>query len=138
MKYEVITNMQGYCQIIRHTGTFRDYVELNLDDYDLSNYRLFAYKLGKNKLVFDENKYKELQEQHQRREDEKEISSLKSFLYETDYIVARCFEEVMALNNRLTFIIDFLAIMLKYSQKYKEVLTERVKARKRIEELEGK
>ena len=68
---------------------------------------------------------------------EKEISRLKSFLNETDYIVSRCFEEVMALDNRLTFIVDFIAIMVKYTKKYKEVLAERVKARKRIEELGG-
>lgn len=137
MKYQVILDLQGYVSIIRHTGTVRDFVELNLEDYDLTNDKLHAYKLGKNKLIFDENRYQEILKEKQKKEDEKEISSLKSFLKETDYITARCFEEIMALDNRLTWVIDVIAITLKYRQQYKEALAKRVWARKRIEELEG-
>lgn len=137
MKYQVILDLQGYVSIIRHTGTVRDFVELNLDDYDLTNDRLHAYKLGKDKLIFDENRYQEILKEKQKKADEKEISSLKSFLNETDYITARCFEEIMALDNRLTWVVDVIAITLKYRQQYKEALAKRVWARKRIEELEG-
>ena len=137
MKYQVILDLQGYVSIIRHTGTVRDFVELNIDDYDLTNDRLHAYKLGKDKLIFDENRYQEILKEKQKKEDEKEISSLKSFLNETDYIIARCFEEIMALDNRLTWVIDAIAITLKYRQQYKEALAKRGWARKRIEELEG-
>lgn len=137
MKYEVITDFEGYVQVIRHTGTIRDYVELDLDKYDLSNDRLFAYKLGKNRLIFDEKKYKEITDVKQKVEDEKEISRLKSFLNETDYITARAFEEVMALNNPLTWIADVIKINIKYTTQYASVMAERVKARKRIEELGG-
>ena len=137
MKYQVILDVQGYVSIIRHTGTIRDFVELNLEDYDFSNHRLHAYKLGKDKLIFDDNRYQEILKEIQKKEDEKEISSLKSFLNETDYITSRCFEEIMALDNRLTWVVDAIAITLKYRQQYKEALTKRVWARKRIEELEG-
>lgn len=137
MRYEVILDKDGYVQIVRHTGTIRDFVELNLEDYDLSNNRIYAYKLGKNELIFDEKKYQEILDDIQHKEDEKEISSLKSFLTQTDYITARAFEEIMALDNPLTWIADVIKINVKYYKQYKNVIAERIKARKRIEELGG-
>ena len=138
MKYEVITDIENYVTIIRHTGTIKDYVELNLDEYDLSDDRLHAYKLGKNKLIFDEERYKKIKEAKQEIADKKEISELKSFLNETDYIMSRCYEEIMALTNPLTYVADVIKIQIKYSVKYAQVIKDRVKARARIEELEGK
>lgn len=138
MKYEVILDLRGYVSLIRHTGTIKDFVELNLEDYDLTEDRIHAYKLGKNELIFDENRYAEIQAEKQHKAGEKEVSELKAFLYETDYITARCFEEIMALDNRLTWIIDVLVITAKYTKQYKEVLAKRVWARARIEELENR
>lgn len=137
MKYEVITDFNKYVKLIRHTGTIKDFVELDLDKYDLSNDRIYAYKLGKNELIFDEDKYKEICDEKQEKENQKEISVLKQFLNDTDYIIARSYEEVLALNNPLTFVADVIKIQIKYSKQYKEKLAERVKARKRIEELGG-
>jgi len=138
MRYQVITDIHGYVTLIRHTGTIKDFVELNLDDYDLSDDRIHAYKLGKNELIFDPKRYEEIQNEKQHKADLQEVSELKAFLYETDYITARCFEEIMALDNRLTWIIDVLVITAKYTKQYKEVLAKRVWARARIEELENK
>lgn len=137
MKYEVITDFQKYVKLIRHTGTIKDFVELDLDKYDLSNDRIYAYKLGKNELIFDEEKYKEICDEKQEKENQKEISTLKQFLNDTDYIIARAYEEVLTLNNPLTFVADVIKIQIKYSKQYKDKLAERVKARKRIEELGG-
>lgn len=138
MKYEVILDLKGYVSIIRHTGTIKDYVELDLSEYDLSNNRIYAYKLGKNKLIFDEKRYEEIMYDVQKKEDFKEINSLKSFLNETDYILARYSEEMMALDNPLTWIADVIKLKAKYYKEYKDKLAERVAARKRIEELEEK
>lgn len=138
MKYQVITDTQGYVSIIRHTGTIQDYVELDLDQYDLTENRLHAYKLGKNELIFDPARYEEIQYEEQKKKDMKEISTLKSFLYETDYITSRAFEEVMALNNPLTWIADVIKINVKYTKLYASTIAERVWARNRIEELERK
>ena len=55
MKYYVTTDVRGYVLNITHTGTIKDYVELNLDEYDLEKKR--AYKLGKNKLIFDPDEW---------------------------------------------------------------------------------
>lgn len=135
MKYEVITDALGYVQIIRQTGTRRDFVELDLDQYDLSGYRIYAYKLGKNELIWDQQRYDQIIAQNQRKADDKEINELQKRLDDTDYIIARAFEEVLALTNPLTFVTDVLAIMLKYSKMYRETLALRKVWRARIEEL---
>lgn len=138
MKYEVITDPLGYCQIIRHTGTIRDYVELNLDDYVFEDGRLYAYKLGKNRLTWDEKRWQEILKERQDKADQAEIKDLKQKLYETDYIISRWGEEIVSLTNPLTWITDVIKINLKYSQMYAEALRNRKRWRERIEELEGK
>ena len=137
MKYEVIVDFYGYVQVIRHTGTIRDFVELDLEKYDLSDDRIYAYKLGKNELIFDEKRYQQILDEKQQKADQKEISELKAFLYETDYICARAFEEVMSLTNPITYIADVIKIQIKYTKEYAEVLKQRVAARARIKELGG-
>ena len=139
MKYEVITDLNGYVLIIRHTGTVKDFVELDLSLYDLSDDRIHAYKLGRNELIFDAEKYKQITEAKQKIIDFKEIDELKRYLNETDYIIARAFEEALTtLDNPLTFIREFISILVKYHNMYKDVLSQRIKARLRIEELEDK
>lgn len=138
MKYQVICDADGYVNIIRHTGTKKDFVELDLSEYDLGNNKLHAYTLGKNQLIFDADRYQEILDEIQHKEDLKEIATLKSFLYETDYITSRCFEEIMALSNPLTWVADVIKITAKYSKQYRETLAERIRARARIEELENK
>lgn len=95
---------------------------------------LFCYHLVDGELVLDENKK---QEQIEQNDKENEIAFLKRELYDTDYITARCFEEIMALDNKLTFIADFIAIVIKYSKQYKDVIANRKAWRQRIEELEN-
>ena len=136
MKYFVSVDNRGYVLSIVHTGTIKDYVELNLDEYDLSKKR--AYKLGKNKLIFDSEEWKRISDENEKKQDFKEIDTLKSFLYETDYIISRAFEEVLALTNPITWVADVIKINIKYTKQYKEALAERVKARTRIEELQKK
>lgn len=136
MKYFVTVDVRGYILNITHTGTIKDYVELNLDEYDLNKIR--AYKLGKNKLIFDAEEWKRISDETQKKKDFKEIDELKSFLYETDYITSRAFEEIMALTNPLTYIADVIKIQIKYTKQYADALAKRVWARNRIEELEKK
>ena len=136
MKYFVSVDSRGYVLSVVHTGTIKDYVELNLDEYDLTKKR--AYKLGKNKLILDEEEWKRISDEEEKKKDFKEIDNLKSFLYETDYIISRAYEEVLALNNPLTYVADIIKIQIKYTKQYKEALAERVKARARIEELQKK
>lgn len=138
MKYNVITDMDGYVQIIRHTGTAMDFIELDLGDYDLSEDRIHAYKIGKNKLIFDEVKYQQILDEKQAVADQKEIADLEEKLNDTDWIVARWGEEIVALSNPVTWVADVVKINVKYAKEYKETFANRKKWRERIEELQGK
>lgn len=136
MKYYVSLDARGYVTNITHTGRI-DYVELNLDDYDLTNGRIRAYKLGKNKLIFDEAEWKRIQDENQHKADEKEISDLEQKLADTDYIFAKYCEELLSLDNPITWVSDVIKLNLKYMKQYSEVIKNRKKWRERIEELRG-
>lgn len=136
MKYYVTTDKRGYVLTVQHTGTFKDYVELDISKYDISKKR--AYKLGKNELIFDSEEWERITAEKKKKEDEQEIATLKEYLNETDYITARVFEEIMSLNNPLTFIADVIKITTKYTALYHDALENRVEARNRIQELEDK
>jgi hypothetical protein len=137
MKYEVITDLQGYVQVLRHTGTRRDFVELDLEKYDLTEDRMYAYKLGKNELIFDEKRYQEILDVKQHKADLKEIADLKEKLNGTDWIMAKWVEEILALNNPLTWVADVVKINIKYMKEYSKTIADRKAWRKRIEELEN-
>lgn len=136
MKYFVTVDARGYVLNITHTGTIKDYVELNLDEYDLTKKR--AYRLGKNALIFDSAEWDRIVAEEQKKADEKEIASLQSFLRETANYPMRAWEEIMALSNPITWVADVIKITTKYSKSYKTVLANRIKAWKRIDELEDK
>lgn len=139
MRYSITLDNDGYVQNIYRTGNPRiDVYELNLSRYDLTGLRLHAYRVGKNRLIFDEARYNLLLESEQVKSNEKEVKTLKEKLNESDYIVARAFEEVMSLTNPLTWVADVIKIMLKYSSKYKDVIADRKNWRERIEELQNK
>ena len=138
MRYFVSLDKDGYVVSIKHTNSPMDFVELDLEQYDLSGLRKFAYKLGKDELIFDEDRYLDLTNKQTMKNNAKEVVELKKKLTDTDYIVARAFEEVMALKNPLTWVADVLVITLKYSRKYAETIANRSIWRARVEELENK
>lgn len=135
MKYFVTVDARGYVVSIVHTGTIKDFVELNLEDYDLTDGRIRAYKLGKNRLIFDEQEYQNILNDRQKAQDEAEIEDLEQKLNETDYIMARYTEELLGLNNPLTWITDVIKLNVKYAKQYAEAIANRKKWRERIEEL---
>ena len=135
MKYNVTLDERGYVLNISHTGTIRDFVELDLDEYDLTEGRIYAYKLGINKLIFDNDEYSRLLNAKQKKADELEIKDLEKKLAETDYIISRWGEEIVALSNPITWVADVIKINIAYTKKYSEALNNRKKWRERIEEL---
>lgn len=75
MRYSITLDKDGYVQNIYRTGNPRiDVYELNLSRYDLTGLRLHAYRIGKNRLIFDENRYNALVEEEERKIREKEIA----------------------------------------------------------------
>lgn len=135
MRYEVITDFEKYVQIIRHTGTPRDFVELDLSKYDLTEDRIYAYKLGKNELIWDQSKYDAILAAKQKAADEAEIADLEQKLNDTDYIMARWGEEIISCQNPITWVADVIKINIKYLKEYKEAFANRKAWRARIEEL---
>lgn len=133
MRYTVYLDARGYVTNITQSG--RGFVELNLDDYDFSDGRIRAYRLGKNRLVFDEAEYQRILNDRQNKQNEAEIKDLEQKLNDTDYIIARWGEEIVALDNPLTWVADVIKINVKYAKQYKEVLANRKTWRERIEEL---
>lgn len=144
MKYYVATDDDGYVMLIKRTGTIKDYVDLDLSLYDLSDDRMYAYKLGDNALVFDQTRYDEILAEKQEQADQEEIETLKEYLNETDYVMARTLESIMTLAHNFdpqtqlqeTFVDGLIDICKGFYTQYSSTIAERIDARNRIEELE--
>ena len=131
MLYTVNTDKNDFVLSISHT--VNDDIDLDLSAIDTGY--LNAYQLVGNKLVINQDKKNEIEEERQNKAKQTEIDSLKKSLSETDYIVAEAFENVMSLDNPVTFISDFIKILIQYNSKYATVIANRKIWRDRIEEL---
>lgn len=109
--------------------------EIELDLSQINMMYLNAYQYIDGKLSVDEKKMAELVAEEEEREKEIEIADLKKNLNDSDYIMSQMMEEIMSLNNPLTFIADIIKIFASYATKYKDTLADRKKWRERIEEL---
>ena len=138
MRFQVITDQDDYCVLVRHTGTKLDFIDLNLEDYDFSNERLRAYKLEGNKLIFDKSRYAQIQKNNQEKSEKIEMLDLEQKLKETDYIISKWGEEIIELSNPLTWISDVIKISIKFIKEYKDTFERRKTWRKRIEEIRNK
>lgn len=131
MLYTVNTDKNNFVLSLSHTKF--DNIEIDIDKIDL-NY-LEAYELSGNKLILNQDRKNEIEEERQASAKQTEIDSLKKSLADTDYIVAETFENVLALDNPVTFISDFIKIMVQFNSKYATVIANRKIWRDRIEEL---
>lgn len=133
MLYTVNLDADRYIVSISHTP--HDSVEIDLDLLDMRY--LNAYRLIDSEIILDEAKKAEMANAEQQQAIDEEIADLKAKLNESDYIVANTFEEVMSLDNAITFIADFIKIMADFRTKYADLIINRKNWRARIEELEG-
>lgn len=131
MLFTVNTDKNGYVLSLSHTA--KDNIEIDIESIDLTY--LNAYELAGNKLVFNQDRKNEIEEERQASAKQTEIDSLKKSLADTDYIVSEAFESVLALDNPVTFISDFIKIMVQFNSKYATVIANRKIWRDRIEEL---
>lgn len=123
----------NYVLSIAHTP--HDDVALDLSEVELEYLNAYHYIGGK--LVLDSAKKEEMIAEEVKINVEEEISELKQKLNETDYIFTQEVEEINGLSNPVTFISDFIKILVSYSSKYKDVISNRKAWRERIKELEG-
>lgn len=133
MLYTVNIDIDGYIVSVSHTKN--DNTELNLDAMDIMH--LNAYHLTSDGYVLDEEKLARLIAEEEKRSADMEIADLKDKLNKTDYIMAETFESIMALNNPVTFIADFIKVLIDFKQQYADAIANRKLWRQRIKELEG-
>lgn len=133
MLYTVNLNADRYIVSISHTKDDNVDIDLNLLDLRYLN----AYRLINSEIVLDEVKKAEMVATEQQKAIDEEIADLKQKLNESDYIVANTFEQVMSLDNALTFVADFIKIMADFRKKYADLIINRKNWRDRIEELES-
>ena len=97
---------------------------------------LNCYKFINSEVILDEDKKAELIAEEESESKAEEIADLQQRLNDSDYIIARTFEEIMSLDNSITFIADFIKIIKQFKTQYADVLANRKTWRERIEELE--
>lgn len=131
--YTINLDENNYILSISHTAN--DSVDLDLSLLDLKY--LNAYKFINSEVILDEAKKAEMIAADAQQAIDEEIADLKQKLNESDYIVANTFEQVMSLDNALTFVADFIKIMADFRKKYADLIINRKNWRARIEELEG-
>ena len=133
MLYTVILDNDKYIMSLSHTK----YDNVDIDLSLLDPHYLNAYRLIDSEIILDEAKKAEMIAAEQQQAIDEEIADLKQKLNESDYIVANTFEQVMSLDNAITFIADFIKIMADFRKKYADLIINRKNWRARIEELEG-
>lgn len=131
MLYTVNVDNNDFVLSIAHTS--KDNIEIDMESLDMLY--LNAYQLIGNKLVMNQDKKAEIDAERNEQAKQTEIESLKKSLADTDYIVSETFENVLALDNPVTFISDFIKIMVQFNSKYATVIANRKVWRDRIEEL---
>ena len=129
-KYTITTDKDGYVLSISHTA--KDDVSLDLATLDLDY--LNAYRYIDGVLWLDEDRKAQIIAEREAEAKATQIEELKQFLNSTDYVIAETFEKVMSLNNAVTFIADFIKIMIEFKTKYATILAERAAARQIIED----
>ena len=129
-KYTITTSKDGFVLSISHTA--KDNISLDLTTLDLDY--LNAYKFIDGVLWLDEERKAQIINEREAEAKALQIEELKEFLNRTDYVVAETFEKVMSLNNAVTFIADFIKIMIEFKTKYATILEERAAARQIIED----
>lgn len=131
MLYTVNTDKDNFVLSLSHT--VNDDVEVDIKYIDIKY--LNAYQLIGNKLIMNQDRKSEIEAERNEEAKQTEIESLKKSLADTDYIVSETFENVLALNNPVTFISDFIKILAQFNRKYATVIANRKIWRDRIEEL---
>ena len=131
MLFTVNLDKDNFILSLAHTSN--DNVDIDVEKIDMKY--LNAYQILNGIVTLNEEKKAEMIEAEEQAEKDEEIAELEKNLNDTDYIMARMVEEIMALNNPLTFITDIIKIFANYATKYKDALADRKTWRARIEEL---
>lgn len=132
MKAKINFDENGY---VSHfiTDPYGDY---EIDD-NINFEFLYCYHLVDGEIVLDEEKRASQIAEEEKNKEIAEIAELEQMLKDTDYIFFKELEEITALSNPVTFISDFIKILVAYAKEYKDVIANRKSWRERIRELKG-
>ena len=128
MKYEFILDENNYIYGFKNSEK-----GIEFDPSSIEFEYITCYKLVDNKVILDEEK-KEWKIATENKEEE--INELKNYLLVTSDTANDFVEELLSLDNPVTFISDFIALIKTYRNTYKTILAERKTARDRLKELE--
>lgn len=131
--YTIKLDDDRYIMSISHT--VNDDVDIDLSLLEVKY--LNAYRYINSEIFLDEVKKAEMIAAETKEEEEAEVADLKKKLADSDYIFAEELEAITSLSNPVTFITDFIKIIVEYATKYKDLIADRKSWRQRIEELEG-
>lgn len=93
---QVLLKDNYFTGIYTVNGKLEGGIEVNELPPEKDSNKMLAYKLVKNKWVFDENKYQEILNQEAEEEKQAKIKELQSELNESDYKIIKCNEYELA------------------------------------------
>lgn len=93
---QVLLKDNYFTGIYTVNGKLEGGIEVNELPPEKDSNKMLAYKLVKNKWVFDENKYQEILNAEAEEEKQAKIKELQSELNESDYKIIKCNEYKLA------------------------------------------
>ena len=127
MKYELIKNDEGF--IVSMIKSDKG-IEVDVSKMDLAY--LDAYYEKDGKVVLNEERKAQMVADEEK---ESRIHELETMLEESDGIITGMLDDIVALDNPVTFISDFIKVLANYNSKYSALVTDRKAWRAELEEL---
>ena len=126
-KYELIKNDEGF--IVSMIKSDKG-IEVDVSNMDLAYLDCYYEKDGK-VILNEERKAQMIADE----EKESRIHELETMLEESDGIITGMLDDIVALDNPVTFISDFIKVLANYNSKYSKLIADRKAWRSELEEL---
>ena len=127
MKYELIKNDEGFIvsMIKSNKG-----IEVDVSKIDLAYLDCYYEKDGK--VVLNEERKAQMIADEEK---DVRIHELENMLEESDGIITGMLDDIVELDNPVTFISDFIKVLANYNSKYSALVADRKAWRTELEEL---
>ena len=126
-KYELIKNDEGF--IVSMIKSDKG-IEVDVSKMDLAYLDCYYEKDGK--VVLNEERKAQMIADEEK---ESRIHELETMLEESDGIITGMLDDIVALDNPVTFISDFIKVLANYNGKYSKLIADRKAWRSELEEL---
>ena len=126
-KYELIKNDEGF--IVSMIKSDKG-IEVDVSKMDLAYLDCYYEKDGK--VILNEERKAQMVADEEK---ESRIHELETMLEESDGIITGMLDDIVALDNPVTFISDFIKVLANYNSKYSSLVADRKAWRSELEEL---